>query len=76
VFVISHRVFRPGTSVWVEMELPDGTAAAVVIVRGAERIPETFTTLVRGGMGIEFAWVPEKVYQYSKDLYPALAKTG
>jgi len=63
VFVIFHWVLRPGTSVWVEMELPDGSAAAAGIVRWAQRIPGTLTTLVRGGMGNEFTCVPEEVYQ-------------
>lgn len=77
LFIVCHRVLRPGTPVRVEIQFPDGTCVSTEgVVRRAKRLPGSVSSLVRGGMGIEFTKVPEKVREYLGQFDPPLANTG
>jgi len=67
VFVYSHRLLKPGTVVSFHVELPEGMAEAEGVVRWAKRVPPQLTSVARGGMGVEFTRVSEKLQAYLDD---------
>jgi hypothetical protein len=59
IFIITTKVLRPGTRLRIIVNVDDGSALGVGIVRWAKRVPSQLirNVGVKGGMGVEFTWV-------------------
>jgi len=57
LFLVSAKVFPPGTRVRLMVRTPEGPALGVGVVRWAKRVPPSLLQNIKGGMGIEFTWI-------------------
>ena len=58
LFLVSGKVFKPGTRIRLELDDRSGQLAmAVGVVRWAKKVPPNLMRYSRGGMGIEFTWI-------------------
>ena len=65
VFVHSDYLLEPGTVVQPEVELPDGTAEAEGVVRGAKKAAASPLDVVGGrGFGVQFTRVSDELRSY------------
>lgn len=64
----SRPVFKPGSGIVVEVEIPAGTFTFNAIVRHAKSVPPEFIRFSRSGMGVEFVNPPPEVQQHLKTL--------
>ncbi len=58
LFLVSAKVFKPGTRVRLEVDDKSGELGmGVGVVRWAKSVPPSLIRYSRGGMGIEFTWI-------------------
>lgn len=60
LFVQTNGVSRPGTTLMLEIDLPDGTIALWGRVAWAKKVPPQLASVVQCGMGIRIIDPPEE----------------
>ncbi len=58
LFLVTTKVFKPGTRVRLVVRTREGeNALGVGVVRWSKRVPPSLIRTAKGGMGIEFTWI-------------------
>jgi Tfp pilus assembly protein PilZ len=68
VKVRTHRVFRPGTRLYLELKFPDRSFAMRGRVAWAKTVPPQLALVVDCGMGIRFLDPPDDWDEYYRTL--------
>ena len=68
LFIKSNRVFKPGTTIQVEMTFPDRTFTMWARVAWAKKVPPQLSHVLECGMGVCFMNPDPDWLDYSKGL--------
>ena len=58
LFLQGNNLFPPGTLLFLELDLPEGSRSLCGTIRWVKEVPPAFRRSMRGGMGIEI--LPKK----------------
>lgn len=64
----SRPVFKPGSGIVIEFDIPAGIFTVDAIVRHAKSVPPEFIRFSRPGMGVEFISPPPELQKYLRSL--------
>ncbi len=68
LFLVSAKVFKPGTRLRLIVRTDEGAALGVGVVRWAKRVPPSLLRTTRGGMGVEFTWVSPELRKVLNEM--------